>query len=498
MLSNPLHRFSAYANFPAGNMISTDHLAQGHMHTHTPALDALAPGSHYALQLQQQMQSHQSSPPGPNGSRHRSHPYNGIGGAQRRHSAGSSTSGPVRRRISRACDQCNQLRTKCDGQTPCAHCVGELLPSPRTSSTLTTGLEFGLGCEYIRERKKRGKASRKDLAQQAAAAAAAAANQEVLSNESVGAPSPSEPRRNNRSSITSDETAEFQRSGSRSLSIRNGVGEHRISGVEQDHIDPSISASSMGSISSVSRRDQQQMSHHRDSIHSDAINSTVGLEINGFSGVQEYDRVSLEGRIMDGSITNTPYSAIQNSMPAYTEIPYAMQSPSQFSTNSPGQFRMGDSPLPNFAMASPGISPGWMSLPSPSCQNPRPHTSQHTFGAALRYPVLQPLLPHIVNIVPPSLACDLLDLYFSSSSSAHMHPMSPYILGYVFRKRSFLHPIKPRNCSPALLASMLWVAAQTSDASFFTSPPSARGRVCQKLLELTVGLLKPLIHSPST
>ena len=33
--------------------------------------------------------------------------------------------------------------------------------------------EFGLGCEYIRERKKRGKASRKDLAAQAAAQAAA-------------------------------------------------------------------------------------------------------------------------------------------------------------------------------------------------------------------------------------------------------------------------------------------------------------------------------------
>ena len=52
-----------------------------------------------------------------------------------------SASGPVRRRISRACDQCNQLRTKCDGSTyepvvsftstnacsaesPCAHCMG--------------------------------------------------------------------------------------------------------------------------------------------------------------------------------------------------------------------------------------------------------------------------------------------------------------------------------------------------------------------------------------
>ncbi len=78
-----------------------------------------------------------------------------------------------------------------------------------------------------------------------------------------------------------------------------------------------------------------------------------------------------------------------------------------------------------------------------------------------------------------------------------MHPMSPYVLGFVFRKRSFLHPSKPRQCQPALLASMLWVAAQTSDAPFLTSVPSARGKVCQKLLELTVSLLKPLIHTPS-
>lgn len=31
---------------------------------------------------------------------------------------GSATSAPVRRRISRACDQCNQLRTRCDGEKP--------------------------------------------------------------------------------------------------------------------------------------------------------------------------------------------------------------------------------------------------------------------------------------------------------------------------------------------------------------------------------------------
>lgn len=38
----------------------------------------------------------------------------------------NSVSAPVRRRISRACDQCNSLRTKCDGQHPCAHCIGKL------------------------------------------------------------------------------------------------------------------------------------------------------------------------------------------------------------------------------------------------------------------------------------------------------------------------------------------------------------------------------------
>jgi hypothetical protein len=80
---------------------------------------------------------------------------------------------------------------------------------------------------------------------------------------------------------------------------------------------------------------------------------------------------------------------------------------------------------------------------------------------------------------------------------ALMHPTSPYVLGYVFRKHSILHPTKPRQCTPALLASMLWVVAQTSDAAFLTAPPSSRGRICQKLLELTVGLLKPLIHGPS-
>lgn len=128
-------------------------------------------------------------------------------------------------------------------------------------------------------------------------------------------------------------------------------------------------------------------------------------------------------------------------------------------------------------------------------------SSSQNGGAGLvpcRYPVLKPLIPHLGTIMTVTTACDLLEYYFQSSSSVFMEPTSPYILGSVFRKRSFLRQHKPRKCSPALLASMLWIAAQTSEATYLTSSPSARSTVCQKLWKLTVDLLKPLVHSPSS
>lgn len=124
--------------------------------------------------------------------------------------------------------------------------------------------------------------------------------------------------------------------------------------------------------------------------------------------------------------------------------------------------------------------------------------SSHPGILPCKYPVLKPLIPHLGSIMTVPVACDLLEYYFQSSSSVFMEPVSPYILGTVFRKRSFLRQHKPRKCSPALLASMLWIAAQTSEASYLTSSPSARGAVCQKLWKLTIDLLKPLVHSPSS
>lgn len=121
MLSNPLHRFSAYNALPSSNMLSNGHL---HMHSNG-GLDPLSHNGQYALQqLQQHVDVHQNSQVHRNhNSKHRQHPYGPSNGR-----GVSGTSGPIRRRISRACDQCNQLRTKCDGQSPCAHCVGRISP----------------------------------------------------------------------------------------------------------------------------------------------------------------------------------------------------------------------------------------------------------------------------------------------------------------------------------------------------------------------------------
>jgi len=227
----------------------------------------------------------------------------------------------------------------------------------------------------------------------------------------------------------------------------------------------------------------------------DHLESPTTMDLNGYGNVP-YDRQGMG--MMNG---HGQYGGGQNNMSSYPEIPYAMQTQSPTSYSNNAGFRMAASPMGNYSMGGETTSPGWnISMSSPPTQfQSQPHIPQPGgFGQShLRYPVLEPLMPHLGNIIPPSLACDLIDLYFASSSSAQMHPMSPYVLGYVFRKRSFLHPSKPRQCQPALLASMLWVAAQTSDAQYLTSVPSARGKICQKLLELTVSLLKPLIHTPS-
>lgn len=489
MLSNPLHRFSPYHALSSNTLMSNGHMSQGHMHT--AGLDTLAQGSHYALQqLQQHVGVHNPhlTRAGAQMKHHRQHPYGPAARA-------TGAAGPIRRRISRACDQCNQLRTKCDGQHPCAHCI-----------------EFGLGCEYIRERKKRGKASRKDLAQAAAAAAAAQGGQK----------SPASSVEN----LKDEQRTEGESSNGNSASERHNSNDKDL---EPDAVQRSQRMGSIDSLDGLGSGPahigggHQQPHHSLERDHPQGLESPTALDLNGYGSMHSaYDRPGgMSTAHMMGGTAGHGGFASHSSMSSYPELPYALQTQSPTSYSGGGaSYRIGTSPLSAYPLSGETTSPGWgMSMSSPPAMHgtqyppPQQHVSQQGggYGASgsaaaglgsghgqhLRYPVLGPLVPHLGNIIPLSLACDLVDLYFASSSSAQVHPMSPYVLGFVFRKRSFLHPSRPRLCQPALLASILWVAAQTSDAPFLTSVPSARGKICQKLLELTVSLLKPLIHTPS-
>ncbi|MCJ1382263.1 hypothetical protein MMC17_005376 [Xylographa soralifera] len=445
----------------------------------TSGIDSMSSGPQYAVHHMQSipMAGHDPVPTVKSPTRARHH---SLQNAQLKAREG-------RRRNSEArSDEKNGTSGPCDGRTPCAHCV-----------------EFGLACEYFRERKKRGKASRKDLAQQQTSSSASA-NPPSPSGYSSEDPSPSQSNhgdqdllKGKRSStrdlppppipLKSMSGSDSGTAGSSSLNGASDVHHRRLSSLH-------------GGVSPDLHAPQFPRPNLRD--------SPGPLSLNGFNLMQDYGRQSMHGmssingsHVLNGHTMHhlpTP-TASQSGYPTYGEGGYPLMS--THDPHAPPTYafgRSGESPLTSFMAASPiAGSPGWLSLPSPSASVYQPQNLLNP-PPALRYPVLQPLLPSIASILPTSLACDLLELYFTSSSSSHVHPLSPYLLGYVFRKRSFLHPSRPRSCSPALLCSMLWVAAQTSDAPFLTSPPSARGRICQKLLELTVGLLRPLIHGPCT
>ncbi|CZR62111.1 uncharacterized protein PAC_12008 [Phialocephala subalpina] len=126
------------------------------------------------------------------------------------------------------------------------------------------------------------------------------------------------------------------------------------------------------------------------------------------------------------------------------------------------------------------------------------HASPSTLYPGCRYSVLHPVLPYIEGIIPVNAACELLDLYFTEPSTSLFECASPYVLAQIFRKRSFLRPDNPRKCKPSLLAAMLWVAAQTSNASTFTISTYARSIICTSLHEACIGLLLPSEQQKST
>ena len=344
----------------------------------------------------------------------------------------------VRRRISRACDQCNQLRTKCDGKQPCAHCT-----------------DNSLVCDYARAHKKRGRAPKKE-SDAADEPNYATTVQTLLHNQPAG---------------------------------RQAVGTRKYSSASHGARDGMVDSNAVPSTNTPPSTGFETNAHQHTFFTNFDPSSGVGMAAPGQMHDMEPSMIpsiaqpqSIEFAVPGQAYASTTLESIH------------LQGPTQGFG-----FPLGDDYSVAFMGKAPMVeSPDWLALTSPMFIN-EPLPAQPRITDTLRYPVLRPLLPHIESIIPQALACDLLEQYFTSSTSAYLRPANPYILGYIFRKKSFLHPTEPRVCTPALLASMLWTAAQTSDAAFLNAQLDARARICQRLLELTINMLKPLIHShPNT
>ncbi|KAF2637200.1 hypothetical protein P280DRAFT_111662 [Massarina eburnea CBS 473.64] len=343
-------------------------------------------------------------------------------------------SAPVKRRVSRACDHCHRMRTRCNGQVPCSRCI-----------------ELEYVCQYNREKKRRGKVPRHIQKQREEAAAQGGQPGQQLDH---------------------------------GLTIRTGGQFDNIPEMEEELWSPSEPTPIA----------QHFPEHHEVNVHAHSspewqvptsYNPPVAhmmidpLLLGAGEGYAQPIHSPLKEHLMYamGDMHLIPDSGTPVSVPPeFAHMGYPMHFAPVRQT-SPHSYGSGDTGSPQSGVSASSSHPGVLPC---------------------KYPVLQPLIPHLGNIMTVPMACDLLEYYFQSYSSVFMEPLSPYIIGTVFRQRSFLRHHKPRKCSPALLASILWVAAQTSEASYLTSSPSARGNFCNKLWKLTVELLKPLVHSPSS
>ncbi|KAI9368601.1 fungal-specific transcription factor domain-containing protein [Aspergillus egyptiacus] len=156
---------------------------------------------------------------------------------------------------------------------------------------------------------------------------------------------------------------------------------------------------------------------------------------------------------------------------------------------------LGEGPLPRVFDVWNGVDLAGYSAPTSQASKATGNGATPSASSGpLKYPVLQPLMPFVEAALPRKLVFDLLDLYFTSAFSTHMHPVCHHIHCYVLRKASFLRKDAPRVSSPALLASMLWVAALDDRAFSLPISPPQRKRICQFLCALTLRLLRPLIH----
>lgn len=343
-----------------------------------------------------------------------------------------------RQRVTKACDHCNQIRTKCDGVSPCSRCIA-----------------YQVACTFDRKSRRNGRKKRR-------------ATPPLLGRH----PWPRPP------------------GATVSLEAELGAEGPLADGLDTRDDDADASGSQTG---------QQLPGEGGEGIQgtlpTGLINSRPLLNIpvpqtpaepgqrGGFEPFNAYEPQLFSH--LDGSGVSTlppyldeyPHPAWQGFL---NEPHAAYPHKTLFNAQTPGRWP------PGFARSEIGGQGGLRSR-TPRSERSIPSSLKEPID--VEFPVIAPLLPYCSHQVSPPLACKLLEGYFSTFSDHDAYASSPFILTHVLRKQSFLSSTSFRDCKPALLSSMLLVAAQTVEMPFFGSAPTARHRLCQGLFEITVTLL---------
>lgn len=342
-----------------------------------------------------------------------------------------------KRRITRACDLCNKRRVKCDGQQPCSRCAGQDV------------------CEYARAVFKRGKPSRSAVLERAKSGI----KPSKKSNHAPGQPGLPH------SSATPEQQPSYMPSVAMSMP---GPG-------------PDVRQSSFGAEQGL-----PPMLHRPSMDRTATYSSTMTLDGGLWSDPLALARKAASKP--DDDYNNPRYSIDMRT-----------------ASNASQQMNLANNSHPfNQPMPTPGLQSvreehmriGFYGNNDEAIDTAsETHSGGFQFSTkALKYPVLKPLMPFVVSFLTEMQASSLLELYFASQFNTNMHPVCKHVHAFIFRRVSVMSKENPRKCSPALLASMLWVAAETGGAEIVAWSHSKRTNVCRRLRVLTIQLLRPMVH----
>ncbi|TVY46145.1 Xylanolytic transcriptional activator [Lachnellula subtilissima] len=400
---------------------------------------------------------------------------------------------PQRRlkRIQRACDKCSTLRTRCDGHTPC---VTLLYASPTPIGLYATtdflvALEYHLVCAYTRVRRRRGRTANvaKTTSLEAVTQDHPPQNQDT--QQSLNEPDYREVE--NVPSTNGNIDAEIQPTSTASPGfsqrIQQDTSFDQSEAQEVYQVRPNeICTDSNGQYGEISPHDVLS-THQLPAV----TGGTGGLNLDpsyqewpsddnlqvftreaGAPHTPALNQPPLQQQPVMNTLSNLAMSDLQ------TRVSYQPPLSPLVGLNGPDATSYARTPpSPFIGLSTSGFTPQDDNLQA------------YRTDTGCRYPVLLSLIPYVRSFIPTKELCNLLDLYFTEPSNSLFECSSPYVLTQIIRKKSLLRKDRPRKTSPALLAAMVWVTAQTSDAQFFKTSARVRASICDQLLRVCFELL---------